>query len=95
MAQGLKNNTVALRQAQQRSQLVFGSIGGKLEVQPDALNSNRYIFDNPQRASKVYVTLGLNGAMLDFDANGCGDGAQCHSSASHQRLKQQIARAHA
>ena len=68
LAQRLIDDAIALGQADQRTQLIFGCVGVQVEVEADALKSNRRILGDTQSAAKIEIAFGSNRAVSNDDA---------------------------
>jgi len=95
LAQRLKDDAIALGQAQQGAQLVFRRIGVQIEMEANALKSNRGVLGDTQCAAKIEIAFGLYRAAANDDADRGRYGVEGYTSASDERLEQHIARARA
>src|SRR4029078_8358481 len=90
LAQRLKDDAIALGQAQQSAQLVFRRIGVQIEMEADALKSNRGVLGDTQRAAKIEIAFGFDRAAANDDADRGRHGVEGYPRASDEPLKQHI-----
>jgi hypothetical protein len=87
----LEYDTITLGQLGQFGELVGGGIGFESKAKPNPLKANRDLLADAERATKVEVTLGLDVAPVDRDAECRGDGSEGDGRTGDQGLEQHIA----
>src|SRR5579884_2063815 len=89
----LVNNAVAFREAQQRGDLLFASVGVELERQPDLPETDRRVFGNAECAAKIEIALGADDSVAQRNVQSGGHGVQRHACAANQSFEQHVGRA--
>src|SRR6185437_16559025 len=92
LPQRLVDDAVAFGQADERRQLLVAGVGLQIEVEGDALETDRDIRRDAQCAAKVELALGPHRAVAYIHANRRRDREQRDARTGHQRLQQHIAR---
>src|SRR5262245_13047890 len=89
----LVDDAIALGQANELLELVFGSAGVELEMKSDALESDRRALVDAQSAAKVELSLGTSDPSAQLDPDRRRDGTERDPRAGDERLEQHVARA--
>ena len=87
----LEHHAVALREADERGEVLLARVRVEVEAQADRAEAHGRVAVDAERAAEVEVALGVDPAALDVDADRGRDGAQRHARAGRQRLEQHVA----
>jgi hypothetical protein len=90
-AERLEYDTIALGQLEQFGEFVSMGVCFELKAKPNPLKANRDLFADPERATKIEVTLCLDVAPVDRDGECRSDGSEGDGRAGNQSLEQHIA----
>ena len=90
-AERLEHHAVALREADERGEVLLAGVRVEVEAQPDRAEAHGRLAVDAERAAEVEVALGQDATAPHVDADRGRDGAQGHARAGGERLEQHVA----
>src|SRR6185436_13637819 len=88
---GLVDHAIAFGEFQQQIELVLRRVGADLEAQTDFLETDRGFLVDAERAAKIQIALGDNGAAVKRHFDGGGNRFQRDAGAGDEGFQQHVA----